>query len=216
MLKVVDTLLFVWSICEFLDIKTDEAKSGDFYDNPKAYDVIFTGSSHTVMGVLPMELWDEYQITSYNLGNYGQTLAVDYWVLKDALETCEPQLVVVEVCSTGLDYKYRDTHMPYLHETFDAMKLSGTKINAINDLFEGELYEEFLFPITLYHSRWEFMDDSFFSSVESTYQRGADVNALIGAKSDILTKYIEPVEWLSCDEMNVSDTISKVYLVSAQ
>ncbi len=39
-----------------------------FLKNRTNYDIFFMGSSHMHNGIFPMQLWNDYGITSYNLG----------------------------------------------------------------------------------------------------------------------------------------------------
>ena len=57
-----------------LERKKSYHKLSPFFREEQDYDVLFLGNSHMINGVLPMQLWDEYGITSYNLGGHAATL----------------------------------------------------------------------------------------------------------------------------------------------
>ncbi|MCQ2531197.1 MAG: hypothetical protein MJ093_00650 [Saccharofermentans sp.] len=160
--------------------KSGIAKNKDLYTHGNDYDVLILGSSHSVMGILPLELWNHNGITSYNLANYGQSLGVDYWVLRNALRYTNPKVVVIDVYTLFFDEKYSVVHLPYLHQHVDNMPLSSTKIELYKDLFADEFTMEFVFPFSLYHSRWDKLTTSDFMPTESSGQLGADVNQYIG------------------------------------
>ena len=183
-------------------------KNYDFYTDTESCDVFFLGSSHTVMGVLPMELWNEYGITSYNLANNGQWCAGDYWVLKNALDQKTPKLVVLDAYAVFADEKYAEGHMDYLHESFDAIPLSKNKISAVLDMFPEENQMEFIFPFATYHNRWESMDITYFQR-ENSCQKGAYENA--STKNPVAIPS-EQLPLIPVTQANTTETISKEYL----
>ena len=181
-------------------------KNREFYTTDENYDVLFFGSSHAVMGVLPMELWHDYGITSYNLANNGQMLPIDYWVLKDALDRQEPELVVIDVYTLYADEKY--AVMEYAHGSLDPMPMSMTKIQAIMDIFPEENWQEFMIPFSLYHNRWDTMSSEFFDREAST-QKGAYENNAEG------TPFVEPVIKINMtvpEYTEMPETTNKTYL----
>lgn len=159
-------------------------KNREFYDSDEEYDVLFFGSSHVTMGVLPMELWNNYGITSYNLANQGQSIPADYWLLKAALERKQTSLVVMDVYTLYEEDKYNV--MEYVHSSFDPMPMSATKVDAIRDLLPKENQLEFLMPFSLYHNRWEMVNEDFFERTPSV-QKGAYENNEQGEP------FVEPV-----------------------
>lgn len=183
-------------------------KNQDFYKDTEACDIFFLGSSHTVMGILPMELWNEYGITSYNLANNGQWCAGDYWVLKNALNQKTPNLVVLDAYAVFADEKYAEGHMDYLHESLDSIPFSKNKMDAVLDMFPEENQLEFIFPFATYHNRWESVDATFFQR-EASYQKGAYENASTRRPVAIPA---EQIPLIPTSQANTTETISKAYL----
>lgn len=215
LIAVLAMLLFLtlmYKMIHFTSIKSGKEKNSDFYAQEENYDILIFGSSHAVMGIFPMELWQEYGMISYNLGNYEQYLPVDYWVLKNALRYTTPKLVILDAYMVMFNEKHTKDHTGFLHEMFDPMPNSVDKLNAINDLFSDDLRKEFLVPFSTNHSRWELCDESFFRPVISTYQKGADSNAALGVPSDRLVTSCEPLELLPTEQKNDTMTTGKVYL----
>lgn len=151
-------------------------KNYDFYETDEEYDVLYFGSSLAVMGILPMEIWNEYGITSFNLANNGQKLNGDYWVLKNALEQKKPKLVVLDVYTVMVDEEWDESTIHYLHDSIDPMPFSEIKRDAINDLLPKDMRQEFLWPFSIYHNRWEDIDETFFVKKVSC-QKGSYENA---------------------------------------
>ena len=176
------TAVLVVTTADYLQKSDVNMKNQEFFNTDENYDVLFFGSSHVVMGILPMVIWEEYGMTSYNLSNGGQRLAEDYWVLKEALERQNPSLVVIDTYTTNIDKKYDESIIASLHETFDPMPLSRTKIEAIYDTFPEEYRTEFLFPFSVYHNRWESISEIDFNRMVS-YQKGAYENTAFAIAS---------------------------------
>ncbi len=185
LLTLVFTLLFVSGAAYVLRDKSGEAKLGDFYDDPSDYDVYIFGSSHAVMGLLPLELWQAEGISSYNFANFGQAIPVDYWVLRNAASVHKPELALIDVYTVFFDEKYSHFHMGYLHQSLDTMPWSATKLRALKDLLDdGENQMEMYMPFSYYHSRWDSLSVDDLKPVEHQLQFGADVNQQLMAQID--------------------------------
>ena len=127
----------------------------DFYRKEHdRFDVLFVGDSLTKQGIFPMTLYEKYGISSYNLGTGDQTVALSYYLLKDAIKRQHPKLVVLEVGMGDYrttyegpeDVHYITDHMPFF---------SRGKYELIRGVEkEGDDSLRFLFPWYEYHSRW--------------------------------------------------------------
>lgn len=184
-------------------------KNQEFYASGETYDVLFFGSSHAVMGVLPMELWNDYGITSYNLANNGQTIPVDYWLLKDALDRKTPALVVMDVYMLYSDEKYGV--MEYAHGSLDPMPFSKTKAEAVCDIFPEGSRMEFILPFSVYHNRWDSITPEFFRW-EPSPQKGAYENH---AKGKVLAEPMKKVSMTVEKYEKMPETVNKEYLRKA-
>lgn len=133
----------------------------DFYNLEKdSIDVLFLGSSHATCAFSPAELYDKYQIKSYNLSCEEQNLITSYYWLKESLKTQSPQVVVLDCYMLYLFDKESllNSRTICTRKAFDYMRWSGNKIEAINDLsFLGEAMEmkTFIFPALVYHDNWK-------------------------------------------------------------
>ena len=68
----------------------------EFYQLEKnSVDVLFLGSSHAVTAFDPCVLYENWGLTSYNLGSEQQSLLISYYWLKEALryQMYEPYLI---------------------------------------------------------------------------------------------------------------------------
>ena len=152
------TLLLILGGLLLLDRLTRRTDSRDqyqdFYDLDTNVDVLFLGSSHAMRAISPMDLWEEYGITSYNLATTGCRIGTSYWILKNALQYTSPSLVVVD-CAYLQDVK-ANPKTGYGHRVFDSMPFGSVKLEALRDLYpDRNDFLGFLIPFTIYHNRWD-------------------------------------------------------------
>lgn len=179
-------VLVIWGLGNLADIterKDSKNKFSDFYQQEADYDVLFLGSSHVLNGIFPMELWDEYGIVSYNMAGYGNRMAMNYWMLKNALEYTSPQLVVVDCYMLGKDEKTGT--IDQLHMSTDHIPYSETKVEMIRDLVEDEEQKkDFLWKFNLYHNRWNELTTADFDRKYSL-EKGAESRIAVTEPEEI-------------------------------
>lgn len=196
------------ALCVFLALKLTARKDsvikyGDFFDHAAEIDVLFLGSSHVINGVNPVELYEQYGYTSYNMGGHGSTLPATYWELMMALDYCTPQVVVIDTYMLEKDYQYVDvmyehssdaeraSSVSQLHLNMDAFPLNATKKAAITDLIsDASLRRQFYYPALLYHTRWSELTEDDYAAVTGGNVR----NPLLGCelRYDVETKETPP------------------------
>ncbi|MCR5403020.1 MAG: hypothetical protein K6E91_04265 [Butyrivibrio sp.] len=148
--------------------KESDYKYADFFTNADKIDVLFIGSSHVINAINPVELFDNFGITSYNMGGHGSVMQATYWELQQALEFCRPKCVVVDTYMLQKDYQYldtmdedysdsdRETSVAQLHLNMDCWPLTDVKSAAIKDLIEDpDIQKQFFADFYVYHNRWE-------------------------------------------------------------
>lgn len=151
------------------DIWPTTATYKEFYaleDN--SVDVFFLGSSNAAAGFIPQELYNNYGITSYNLGCEQQSMLVSYYWLKEALKSQSPQVVILDCL---MFFPFGDTGTlnaseECMRKALDYMKFGETKkeaIDAICKLDEGLSKESFYLTNIRYHTRWKELDIKDFS-----------------------------------------------------
>lgn len=187
---------------EILRMKSSEFKYSPFFEHAQDYDVLFMGTSHVLNAVFPMELWNDYGITSYNFGGHANQLATTYWVLKNSLDYAKPKAVVIDCLMLEGMQKTAD-NFSYVHQSLDAFPLSTTKIDTVNDLLEdeevrklineGEITDaekrtklSLLWDFSVYHTRWDenLGEDEFVTS--STLEYGAESRVQIASPGQIV------------------------------
>ena len=99
-------------------------------------DVLFLGSSHAASAFNPQVVYDHENIASYNLASEQQNLLVSYYWLKEALETQQPEAVVLDVLML-FDFikdEPRNTEEAMQRKSIDFMKWSANKVEAVHDI----------------------------------------------------------------------------------
>lgn len=140
-------------------------------------DVLFVGNSHMNCTISPMDLWNDYGITSFNAAASGQTIPTTYFELRELLKKQMPQIVVLEIF-----YIYQKNMMSgegeeILHRVVDNVPLSFGISEAIQTLIhEDHDKTEYYLNFYSFHNRWkELSEKDFNPSLEySRYTRGAD------------------------------------------
>lgn len=158
-------LLFT-GLSALLGDKTSRKYTGYFYESGDPFEVLFFGSSHMFNGVLPLELYRQTGLFSYNLGMTNEYPSVTYWRMVDALDRCTPKVVVVDVyrALSGEKMPKTESDLGLLHNSLDGMPLSLTKVRATMDILDAlpANYDgmfNYLFPLAQFHSRYRSLDE---------------------------------------------------------
>lgn len=141
-----------------------------FYEMPKnSIDVAFIGDSNMLWAVSPMELWNEYGITSYNYSVSSAKTWTMYYFLKEVLKTQKPKVVVIDPVSVFYGCASSEE---LAHVSFDWMPLGINKMKMVNDeafKFDFEDKLGMIMPIFRYHDRWQDVKASDFSKISNKY-----------------------------------------------
>ncbi|MCD8250002.1 MAG: hypothetical protein LUC60_09175 [Lachnospiraceae bacterium] len=143
-------------------------------------DVLFLGSSHCVSAFSPQELYNTYEITSYNLGSEQQSVLVSYYWLREALQYQTPKAVVLD---TYIVFPYKtatalNSSEAAVRLAIDPMRWSSVKREAVHTICEtDENQTELSYYLTnfRYHGRWSDLTENDF-----TYFSMSDHEALMG------------------------------------
>ncbi len=151
-----------------------------FYEMDKnSIDVIFLGSSTAESSFIPQELYNNYGITSYNLGCEQQNLLTSYYWLKEALRFQSPKAVVLEskyLLPCRADEPLNSPE-PLTRKAFDYMHWSSVKEEAVKTICTIDKNQSLLgyyLPIIRYHSRWSELSKkdflSYYNTMSSHYE----------------------------------------------
>lgn len=182
-----------------MERKSSDVKYNDFFAQEENFDVLFLGTSRILGAVYPMELWNDYGMISYNFGGHSNQIATTYWVMKNAFDYTNPELVVIDCTNLSSNIKGSDI-FSYIHLSLDAFPLSATKIQAVQDILEDPVMDEMirngtaresdeprtkiglLWNYSVYHSRWNSIEQEDFE-VPISAHKGAEfwTNVVPGA-----------------------------------
>lgn len=133
-----------------------------FYELPdNSVDVVFLGSSQTIMGLSPMELYAQYGISAYAFGTEEQPLYATYYWLREILRTQKPMAAVLDIN----ELLHENSEASY-RKAFDYMHWSGVKWEAVKNHCEGDptlSLLNYVLPLGNYHSRWEELESQDFT-----------------------------------------------------
>ncbi len=151
----------IMGCADLFEYKEARIKYTPFFESKTNFDVIFMGTSHMHNSILPMELWNEYGIASYNWGYSNCTPAETYYLLQEVVKYTSPKVIVLDLYGL-VEYKsykngkYRDDRIEQQHVQFDSLPLSLNKIVGTQDIFDNYAHNyDFLWNFAMYHNRWE-------------------------------------------------------------
>ena len=153
---IIAFIFSTWFVNRTLKDKDHCTKYKRFYKE-ESFDVLFFGSSRMLDDIQPMEIWEDYGITSYNMAMHSESLNVTYWQMKNAFKYHVPKVAVIDVSlfhNTIIIDESSDEDKAYLHKSLDHMPLSGIKIDAIKALTDDYSHFDYYFPLEVYHNRW--------------------------------------------------------------
>ncbi len=139
--------------------------SGLEYTNkyPGLFDVVFSGTSITIMNVSSEELYTEYGIAAVTLGEPEQPMFLTYYTLLEALNYQSPKVVFLDINSlfyseSMLRNKINDYEHYYLHFSLDSIRNPIIKYEAFQAAKELKPdLDIFNYFSSIYynHSNWE-------------------------------------------------------------
>jgi len=178
-----------------------------YHEDQNSLNAIILGSSHPYRGISPMELYNNYGISCYDLTSSAQSVMTSYYAIKEALKTQSPELIIIDADSLYEPVSRESAHKYVL----DGMHLDSVKIDYAYHLSEYFLAEESstppnfssvissdsfigtLFPVIRYHTEVSKMTKAEFVSLPQnmrSYSRGFLIDADVVASD------------ASVDEMN--------------
>ena len=85
-------------------------------------DVFFVGDSEIYASVIPMNLWQEYGITSFCCGTEGQRICYTEYFIKECLKKQSPELIVLEAHCLYKEFSSGDRIMQEIDHVFPLLK----------------------------------------------------------------------------------------------
>lgn len=132
-----------------------------FYEETTPVDLLVFGSSHAECSYSPLDMYEEYGIMSYNMGNSGERFPMTYYNIADAVERRCPKAIVVDLFMINEELAYYrdwDESRTITWQALDSVRLSKIKLEETYNLFKDKTFNERLelfFYLPRYHSRWK-------------------------------------------------------------
>lgn len=160
------TVFLIFKITYITRNKENASMQDRFTDlAPKSVSVFFVGNSHSFCSIDPDLLYDEYGLDSFMLSASGQTMAMSYYAVQEAIKYQSPKVIYLEMSYTIHDWDVINDEMS--HMFFDGMPLDKIKVEAVKDLIEPDSRIYFYLPLGTYHSRWTSLTEADYSATGS-------------------------------------------------
>lgn len=141
--------------------RTPDVDYGDDFKNvpEDSLDVIVLGSSHVQYSFIPSIFFQDTGLYSYSLGTSAQPIGVSYEMLKEALKTQNPKLVILEIYTA---IRYVDNSNPendYRYVMAEYMMTGKEKYNVIDMMSSKEKALSYKNDFINNHNNWRTVDD---------------------------------------------------------
>ena len=130
-------------------------KIGGYFNGKKDYDIMFFGTSHAYCSVMPSML-EEKGMTSYILASQKQPLEANYFYIDAALSISHPKVVYLDIFDA---LSKTETDEATVHSYTDYFPFGLRKIRMITEAVPKGMKLHTLFPLLMYHSRWDELKD---------------------------------------------------------
>ena len=164
---------------------------GYYLEEKNTIDVLAVGASDMGRGFSPIALWNDYGITSYNLGTSNQTMALAYYVIKEAIQYQDIKTVILD-----MDAAFVEKNAPEgeYRKLFDNIKFGKNKLEALEEPdLEMDNKLSYIFPLIRFHSRWGELEDNDFR-IAKKYNKSTSYKGM--AMSSEVKPYIDEKEYM--------------------
>ncbi len=181
-----------------------------FYSEPQnTIETIFLGASIVVNGITPMELYEDYGLSTYNLGTEQQPMLASYYWLEEAyrLNTETLKTVVLDVSMLR-----RTPDIAFYQKAIDNIQYLPIKYNAVKE-YPNDFNEtlSYFIPLFEYHNRWLSLNKSDFQKFNyeiNDYVRGYNFDAGRYLNHDTYDKLIIP-SYIVDDSAEKTELVTK-------
>lgn len=171
--------------------------------NEEKLDVIFMGSSTTEWLMIPMRLWEEKGIVSFNAAHPNFFFIENIYLIKDYIERFSPKVIVMDI--TELDKyidegkkienieNYENFTRVSIHKGTDNMKFSLNKLKLISCLPKKYKLET-LFNVIAFHYRWKEIGMNDFLDYSASKDKGMNYSTGISQTDIVHTSETFPLQ----------------------
>ena len=177
-------------------------------------DVLFIGDSNVHDNISPMQIYKMTGITSYNYSTPSTSNTTMYYMLKEALKSQNPSVVIMNQASVF----YQNERKSFAHAAYDSMPNDEIKKEALNDSYYNYNYKDkigFYIPFFFFHDRWKNLSFSDITKLiinkNDEYAKGFNIDYSIKSASN---SYMEKDK--DTKSYNMDETALKMILKSKQ
>lgn len=182
-------------LTQLVNRKDSYYKYQSFYDSQVHFDVLVMGTSHARYSIFPMELMHDYGIRAYNFGGHSNRMATSYWLMMNAFDYTDPNVVVIDCFMIREDGKFREDKngYSYLHDAMDHIPMSVNKIKMASDLMQdNDRMGEYIWNFSQFHNRWNELGQNDFVP-ETTTTGGASFYYDVYSPENVQESYAENI-----------------------
>ncbi|MCQ2483898.1 MAG: hypothetical protein MJ168_01045 [Clostridia bacterium] len=141
------------SIITIYDGNKNQQRIQDFYTIPEnTLDVVFVGSSSVHTCFYPTLAWKHYGFTSYCLGMDRCSYVTILPMVKEAIRTQHPKLIVIDIDEFTLSENYMDNEHPILY-WYDSVPHNNTKLDFVKEAIPAKSRPYYYLPFIRTHSK---------------------------------------------------------------
>lgn len=121
------------------------------YREKENIDVLAVGTSHMMDAFIPLELYEDYGIISYNAATTSQPIKISYFLLKEAAKNNEIKIFIYDIGSLM-------SQQGWWGPVMDSAPLNLNKIEIALDIAKKDnevTFGEVILPIARQHERWK-------------------------------------------------------------
>lgn len=125
------------------------------YEKSENVDMVFIGTSELWVGVIPILLYNNAGIKSFNLGHSYKSSVTYYYELKYALKEKKPKYAVLDFRSMYTNQLPQNDEFAYRQALYAIPDLK-IKLELIKDIYDLDKEDvlSFAFPLLRFHSMW--------------------------------------------------------------
>ena len=138
-----------------------------FDDLPEnSIEVMIYGSSHAMMGIKAMDMYEQYGIGAYNYGTNWERINTTKLFILDSFRSQTPKLAVIETYHAGLVLQNVDMTGEIFYTTY--MGPSEERTNYLKQCFGNNLerWLSYYMPLAAFHENWVNLDKSSFQPID--------------------------------------------------
>ena len=147
-----------------------------YKQNKNTVDVLFLGSSKIYCQIDTGILWDEYGMSSFDLGGAEAPTWNSYYMLEEALKTQKPKVILYDASVIGYRQEVLNQTDIWLMVNAYGLHMNKNRIGMLKDnAVNNDHLKRLLFPLDTMHSRYkELIKNDFVDPNNSINYKGFD------------------------------------------